>query len=321
MLMALCTPDVVVLHAYKQWRDVRRIHRIWCDDVRMKTDIGKEGTFFAVMRGFVSLEGESLPPTEVVVEALSSFQERHPESPITRKDIVDKGKASIIAKCLVCAQVSWLMIQLIARKASGLPISLIELHVVIHILIAAVLYGFWWNKPMDVGEPIKLGSSFKREYSDEDSTVNALLDYKKTFEMLHYDWWNDSGNYYGAIHYLDRSEDMAESIGPLIFYLIYAGLHATAWNAQFPSPIERWVWRGSCIIIGTAPLGLSLLVSIEDSISSRKATVVVVVTQQLLKVVYLVATAALFVESFLCLRSVPSSVYETVAWANYIPHI
>ncbi|KAF8533513.1 hypothetical protein BDD12DRAFT_760479, partial [Trichophaea hybrida] len=30
---------------------------------------------------------------------------------------------------------------------------------------------------------------------------------------------------------------------------VYSGCHATAWNSHFPSFVERWIWKGCCIVI------------------------------------------------------------------------
>lgn len=69
----------------------------------------------------------------------------------------------MIAKLVVCGQVGWLVLQLLGRRIQNLPMTLLELHVLIHILIAAVVYGFWWNKQLDFAEPIILDI----QYSDE----------------------------------------------------------------------------------------------------------------------------------------------------------
>jgi len=44
----------------------------------------------------------------------------------------------------------------IARKASGKPISLIELNVIVHVVVAVVVYSLWWHKPLAVVNPTLL---------------------------------------------------------------------------------------------------------------------------------------------------------------------
>ncbi|KAF8533163.1 hypothetical protein BDD12DRAFT_914285 [Trichophaea hybrida] len=70
--------------------------------------------------------------------------------------IKDKGKGSNIAKILSAMQALWLGAQCAARKASGLPLSLLEIHVLIQVGCTVVIYLCWWNKPLDVNEPIFL---------------------------------------------------------------------------------------------------------------------------------------------------------------------
>lgn len=52
---------------------------------------------------------------------------------------------------------------------------------------------------------------------------------------------------------LDTTGNLAMLMRPLC--LLYGGLHATAWNSHFPTPIERLLWRISCILIGTPGIG------------------------------------------------------------------
>jgi hypothetical protein len=49
------------------------------------------------------------------------------------------------------------VVQGIGRLLSGLPLPLLELHIIMHVLCAVIMYVFWWHKPMDVRHPIDLG--------------------------------------------------------------------------------------------------------------------------------------------------------------------
>lgn len=62
---------------------------------------------------------------------------------ISEKAIKDKSKADILAKLLVCVQVVWMVIQCIGRKVEGLPISLLEIHVLVHVACALCMYALW----------------------------------------------------------------------------------------------------------------------------------------------------------------------------------
>src|SRR5271156_6454259 len=68
-------------------------------------------------------------------------------------------KSDKLAKALVCLQVSWLIIQAIARRIEELPITLLELNTIAQVWITLVLYGLWWYKPQDIAESIEIDFS------------------------------------------------------------------------------------------------------------------------------------------------------------------
>ena len=72
---------------------------------------------------------------------------------VSSNAIKDKSKANLLAKGLVVCQVSWLVVQSIARYRSGLPLSLLEIHTLIHVFCALWMYILWWWKPKDIGGP------------------------------------------------------------------------------------------------------------------------------------------------------------------------
>ncbi|KAF8534640.1 hypothetical protein BDD12DRAFT_895439 [Trichophaea hybrida] len=73
--------------------------------------------------------------------------------------ILDKGKADFLAKFLVCVQAAWMVLQCILRKLKGLPVTLIELNVLLHVIIALAMYWFWWKKPLNIGKAIQVYKS------------------------------------------------------------------------------------------------------------------------------------------------------------------
>jgi hypothetical protein len=75
------------------------------------------------------------------------------------REVQDKGKADMLGKTLVCVQALWMLVQCLVRKASGLPVTLLEIHVSMHVICAIGMYGFWFNKPQDVGEPVPIGAT------------------------------------------------------------------------------------------------------------------------------------------------------------------
>ncbi|KAI5790951.1 hypothetical protein FPQ18DRAFT_238157, partial [Pyronema domesticum] len=72
------------------------------------------------------------------------------------KAIADRSKADSLVKFLVCVQAFCMVINVIARKVSGLPSTLIELNMVFHVVVTVVVYALWWNKPLSVQNPVVL---------------------------------------------------------------------------------------------------------------------------------------------------------------------
>ncbi|KAM0325633.1 hypothetical protein ACHAPQ_007944 [Fusarium lateritium] len=73
--------------------------------------------------------------------------------PISDRKIDDKSKADVLQKALVVIQVSWMVMQCIARKAYDLPLSLLEIHTMVHVVCALLLYMCWFKKPLNVQDP------------------------------------------------------------------------------------------------------------------------------------------------------------------------
>ncbi|KAJ9418212.1 hypothetical protein QL093DRAFT_2566114 [Fusarium oxysporum] len=73
---------------------------------------------------------------------------------VLEKDIDDKSKAGIFQKTLVLIQVLWMIMQCVCRFAFGLPLTLLEIHTMLHVIFAIIQYCYWIKKPLDVQEPI-----------------------------------------------------------------------------------------------------------------------------------------------------------------------
>ena len=69
---------------------------------------------------------------------------------IDEESIRDKSKVNVLAKMLVSLQVSWALLKSISRLALGYPISVLEIHTLVYGGCAMVMYGLWWEKPLDI---------------------------------------------------------------------------------------------------------------------------------------------------------------------------
>ncbi|KAI4094783.1 MAG: hypothetical protein LQ344_002029 [Seirophora lacunosa] len=112
--------------------------------------------YFVLMGGFVidvshlhnSLSRLTITPKGVAFLAKYGHFVKIPDSTIQ-----DKSKADTLAKVLVCVQVSWMLVQTISRRIVGYPITLLEVHTLVHVACAIAMYVLWFRKPLDVRDP------------------------------------------------------------------------------------------------------------------------------------------------------------------------
>jgi hypothetical protein len=119
--------------------------------------------FYGIMVGFAidtsRHEDQFLPMSlervTLTCDGIRFFMRKEPDllPDISEEYIEDKSKANGLAKFLVCFQASWFCIQVIVRLAQSLPISLLELNTFAHSICTLVIFYFWWNKPLNIGEP------------------------------------------------------------------------------------------------------------------------------------------------------------------------
>src|SRR5690606_15317149 len=54
---------------------------------------------------------------------------------------------------LAVFQSTWLLAEIVSRKATGLPVTLLEIHTFIIAIFSLATYALWWHKPRDVCRP------------------------------------------------------------------------------------------------------------------------------------------------------------------------
>src|SRR5277367_2845339 len=115
-------------------------------------------SFFAIMGGFVV--DHSLHSTERATltgkAILHTARTENTLPDIPRSSIQDRSKSDGLGKVLVCIQAGYTILQILGRLKSHLVVTLLEINTLGHVLCALLLYAFWFNKPLDVKDPIVL---------------------------------------------------------------------------------------------------------------------------------------------------------------------
>lgn len=94
---------------------------------------------------------------------------------LSKEEILDKSKADRLSKTMSCLQAAWFCLQIAARAAQHLPVSLLELTTLAHAFCMFVAYILWWDKPFEVQEPVIIPAG------PRDIVARELLAYLATY--------------------------------------------------------------------------------------------------------------------------------------------
>ncbi len=166
-------------------------------------------------------------------------------------------------------QISWLLVSVIDRAVTHLPITQLEICTSAFAILAIATYLANWSKPKDVGRPYRLKSI------DDISQCEAWKYFGEPFVRRLYrpseggkledEEYADSkvlrecyriGNDFVRLDGFLPPMTVAMAISTAVF----GGLHCLAWNFAFPTRIEMLIWMVASALSATIPLS-SLLVN------------------------------------------------------------
>ncbi|KAJ7306210.1 hypothetical protein DFH08DRAFT_1088986 [Mycena albidolilacea] len=278
--------------------------------------------FFFCMGGFVSSAGypvttqEQLEDPELGPEFLKGIQR------IRAEEITDKSKGDAFSKGVALAQGIWFTTQCLARLHQRIAITELE-----------------WDKPLDVQLPIIVGPPtpldaqpiiphqrwwFNR-FLDAIIPDNKAEHWHKEYDPLSSTsvpsfWAPSMGGY--RLHGTVGTTALAGSV--------FGAIHCAAWNTDFPTTAEIWLWRSCSLTIAAIPVVLLLAGFLIGSIDNTplKQTKLGNAIYAILGFVmfgtfpiYIAARLILIALPLAVLRSLPPSVFVDVNWSMYIPHI
>ncbi|KAI0048990.1 hypothetical protein FA95DRAFT_979046 [Auriscalpium vulgare] len=202
--------------------------------------------------------GELIPPTDAEIEAL--------------------GQGDALSKGLAVVQTLWFIIQFVARRASGLLVTELEVVTLAYTMITIAMYVVWWDKPQNVSAALRVakspstgplptsyygpkkpaqGGSWMFHYANgiEDKLVNlATRNSVPTF----YSGPSGTGGPSGACKGLRKRKLPAAVVafGILCYATVgFGSLHFLSWSSPtFPSSTERFIWRVCSAIIVILPI-------------------------------------------------------------------
>ncbi|KAJ7151308.1 hypothetical protein C8R43DRAFT_485640 [Mycena crocata] len=352
MLIAIIAPELMVGFAARQFFTARSFAKDF--------GISKTHGFFICMGGFVSRSRHNPIVTEEQLdEALGFITDIRA---VEEEDIEDKSKGDALSKGVALVQGLWFTTQCIARVHQRLPVSELEVTTLAFAVINIFIYVLWWAKPLDVQRPILVGPQGEAPTVDlvPDEPNSSLLgpSAEKHSEEVAKPWRGDFldglvgalyGNYgedYNPTSYASvpsfwstASNDLRDSFNRAFYTeclvgAIFGGIHCAAWNADFPSTTEMWMWRSSALALAAIPgivagywmVGDSDLVDDNFAVNTILAYISLLVKilayiSLLALVMYPIARLFLIVLPLIALRAPPPGALTDVNWSIYIPHL
>ena len=151
MLVSIVIPEGLILCAYGQRREARRIYQAWQEKFKDSEDkgyLGMDGAFFVVMGGFVIDRATSISSRKCFWCRLwPKLWVKSPDYTATltpagflfylekgwigrqsfeKQDIVDKDKGNRMSKSISGFQAIWLIVNCVSRMVGHLPLSLVR---------------------------------------------------------------------------------------------------------------------------------------------------------------------------------------------------
>jgi hypothetical protein len=276
---------------------------------------------------------------------------------IMQAEIEDRSKGDALSKGVAILQLAWFVLQLVARYIQNLPITLLEVDTLAVAALTSTAYGWWWKKPKDVGRPCpvywKLASPpiLTYEYVVNLFLADTILIHLHTSQPhILLDTGDEGSSSDGpklfdplfsllGLHSLVspsaiRSRRVpslggyTKTHGRIILVvgcfsgIVFGAIHCMGWDYFVKEHTEQVLWRVASIAILCAPI-LTLIgywYSHVDWYSEHLEHFLSFVLL-LSYFAYIVARFTLIVLILLSFRSLPSGVYDTVAWTEFIPHL
>ena len=106
----------------------------------------------------------------------------------------------------------------------------------------------------------------------------------------------------------------------------YGGLHASAWNGNFPTTMEGNLWKISALVIAGTGVVFALYMIVVECLDFAQAEFkdkfeAFIMIFWVPFLAYVSGRLFLIVEAFISLRALPLAAYDTPSWTQFIPHL
>ncbi|KAF5378947.1 hypothetical protein D9757_008737 [Collybiopsis confluens] len=113
------------------------------------------------------------------------------------------------------------------------------------------------------------------------------------------------------LHYL------SSMILEMLIGTLFGSIHCAAWAFQFPSILERDLWRTMSLCITVAPL---VMITVVIAAWKTRYAYLAKVNRFVLPI-YILARLTILIMAFVLLRDLSDGAFEVVQWTAFIPHV
>jgi hypothetical protein len=310
------------------------------------------------------LHDVDVPKSETLIYIMKYFPNIITD--ITEQYILDRAESSSLSKALLVVQVGWFCTNCGSRLIQHLPLSLLEVSTAAHAFCTLLTYFIWRSKPINVAAPTIMREKEAREVhallkcSDKeydkalemalkmaagDSSMlagtrcsekivlaaNALQHLLPTPERPPI--FSRPGNSHmlipGSLGIGGGSDGLYEVNTLAVSSMLYGLIHFSAWGGQFPTSVERLLWRASSLVVtcsGTAGIVAGLFTAtlrgiFEACRCGPIGEALIAIWMGMAPIAHVLASCFLIVESFRQLFFLDPAAYQLPSWSNYWPHL
>ncbi|KAJ7202162.1 hypothetical protein GGX14DRAFT_399731 [Mycena pura] len=248
MLIGIIAPEVMMGFAARQF---------WVAGILSKKyGFSRTHGYFFCMGGFVSSRGYPVATEEQLDD--SKF------GPGLLKTIRSVDTEDILDNSVALVQGLWFTTQCLARMHQHLAVTALEVATLAFAVVNIFIWLLWWDKPLDVQRPMVVGPP---KSLDARPITPAQISRKDRF------LYAIIGSYRGDSYVPVSSTSVLSFYSPpmddeLQFFAtmgitalagsVFAAIHCAAWNTDFPTAAEMWIWRSGSLIPAVMPVVIFL---------------------------------------------------------------
>ncbi|KAJ6565527.1 hypothetical protein DFH09DRAFT_1473600 [Mycena vulgaris] len=274
------------------------------------------------MGGFVSQIGHPIATFEQLGDPVLGPAYLSAICKVKVADITARSKGDTLSKGVALTQGLWFITQSLARIHQHLPVTELEVATLAFAIVNVFIWGIWWKKPLDVEQPIRIGPA-------ESSNPGPAP------PLIHFGWVD---RFTGAVtgDYPEDYNPMLSTSVPSFWSMestfndgtprallvecfigsIFGAIHCAAWNTNFPSTDEMWMWKVSSLMVTANP---SVLAALFILVWATDNDVLYIISSTFFALVltptYIIACLFLIILPFTTLRALPPGAFTDVNWS------